>query len=215
MFITFEGLDGAGKSTQIARLTSRLERTGWKVLNTREPGGTPIGDDLRAMLLDIGQTRLSARTEALLYAASRAQLLEEVIRPALANGELVICDRYVDASIAYQGAGLGLGVDAVRELNRFATNDLTPDVTIMLDVPVETSRGRVFDSRRGQAPDRIEKRDHGYFERVRNAFLQLSKDEHERICVLDANRTEEELEQEIWTIVSNRLGNSFSEGGAS
>lgn len=205
MFITFEGLDGAGKSTQISRLRSRLEALGIQVVMTREPGGTETGDALRNMLLDPMQKRLSGQTEALMYAASRAQLLHEVIGPALAAGQLVICDRYVDASIAYQGAGLRLGVDAVAAVNWFATGGLAPDLTLLMDLPVEESRSRVEKSNRESGPDRIEQRDADYFSRVREAFLKIAKDEPNRVAVLDANRTPEQLEQEIWNLVSNRL----------
>lgn len=203
MFITFEGLDGAGKSTQIQRLQVRFQALGQRVVMTREPGGTAVGDRLRELLLDAGQTQLAPRTEALLYAASRAQLLHEVIHPALARGELVICDRYVDASIAYQGAALGLGTAAVAVVNQFATSQLQPDLTFLLDLPVTTSRHRVFNSRKGQDPDRIEQRSVDYFERVRDAFLKIAKDAPERVHILDATQPVDVLEQEIWRVVSN------------
>ena len=205
MFITFEGLDGAGKTTQIERLRRRLEELGTHVVMTREPGGTAIGDALRSMLLDPGQTTLSGHTEALLYAASRAQLLAEVVRPALANGDIVICDRYVDASIAYQGAGLQLGIDAVGSVNAFATGGLRPDMTILMDLPVDESRHRVSENVRTVGPDRIEQRDVAYFERVREAFMQIARNEPDRVEVLDARQSPEDLEQEIWHLVSNRL----------
>lgn len=206
MFITFEGLDGAGKSTQIARLKARIAARGETVVVTREPGGTKIGDELRALLLDPAQTALGPRTEALLYAASRAQLLHQVIEPALAAGQWVICDRYVDASIAYQGAALGLGEDAVQAINDFATRGRQPDLTFLLDVTVDTSRTRVFQHRVGQNPDRIEQRSVDYFEKVRNAFLEIARRAPERVQVLDAGRAVDELEQEIWAIVANRYG---------
>ena len=205
MFITFEGLDGAGKTTQIERLRRRLEDLGTRVVMTREPGGTPIGDALRAMLLDPGQTSLSPHTEALLYAASRAQLLAEVIRPALNESGIVICDRYVDASIAYQGAGLQLGTEAVGSVNAFATGGLQPDLTILMDLPVDESRHRVSESLRTTGPDRIEQRDAEYFGRVRKAFREIAQHEPHRVVVVDARKTPEELEQEIWYLVSNRL----------
>ncbi|QSO47911.1 dTMP kinase [Alicyclobacillus mengziensis] len=205
MFITFEGLDGAGKSTQIVRLKERLGKLAIPVVMTREPGGTAIGDALRQMLLDPGQTQLSEQTETLLYAASRAQLLHEVIKPALEKGALVICDRYVDASIAYQGAGLGLGEEAVARVNAFATSGLKPDLTLLMDLPVETSQSRVAASARDVGPDRIEQRDEAYFERVRNAFMNIAVQEADRVAILDARLTPDELEQEIWHRVSKRL----------
>ncbi|WP_231493459.1 dTMP kinase [Alicyclobacillus macrosporangiidus] len=203
MFITFEGLDGAGKSTQIERLRARLEASGRRVMCTREPGGTPLGDALRALLLDPARRDIAPRTEALLYAASRAQLLWERVRPALARGDVVLCDRYVDASLAYQGEGLGLGMDAVAAVNRFATGGLKPDLTFLLDVPVAVSRGRV-QAGRGQA-DRIEQRGDEYFNLVRDAFLRIAAAEPERIVVLDGTRDAQALEQEIWSRVEKKL----------
>ncbi|SFV00075.1 dTMP kinase [Alicyclobacillus macrosporangiidus] len=203
MFITFEGLDGAGKSTQIERLRARLEGSGRRVVCTREPGGTPLGDSLRALLLDPARRDIAPRTEALLYAASRAQLLWERVGPALARGDVVLCDRYVDASLAYQGEGLGLGMDAVAAVNRFATGGLTPDLTFLLDVPVAVSRGRVRTGR-GQA-DRIEQRGDEYFSRVRDAFLRIATAEPERVVVLDGTLDAQALEQEIWSRVEKRL----------
>jgi dTMP kinase len=205
VFITFEGLDGAGKSTQIDRLAGRLRAQGLQVVCTREPGGTPLGDRLRNILLDPQETDLDARTEALLYAASRAQLVAQVIRPALAAGAIVLCDRYVDASLAYQGAGLGLGVDAVAGVNRFATAGLMPDVTFLFDVPVAVSRARVAEDRAGSGPDRIERRSDAYFQRVRDAFLRMAEQEPHRVVRLDATRPADELEQEIWARVQNWL----------
>lgn len=204
-FITFEGLDGAGKSTQIARLAQRLTAQGLHVVCTREPGGTDIGDRLRELLLDPAQTRLAPRTEALLYAASRAQLVAEVIRPALAEGAVVLCDRYVDASLAYQGAGLGLGVEAVAAVNRFATDGLTPDLTFLFDVPVAVSRDRISRDMDKRGPDRIERRSDEYFQRVRMAFLRIAEAEPDRVVRLEASRPAEMLEQEIWAHVQKWL----------
>jgi dTMP kinase len=204
LFITFEGLDGAGKSTQIERLQHKFRVQGWPVVITREPGGTEIGDLLRDILLDPKHTALSPRTEALLYAASRAQLLHQVIRPALQRGEIVLCDRYVDASLAYQGAGLGLGSEEVARLNRFATEDLKPNLTFLFDLPVQASQSRVLHARSESEPDRIERRDAEYFHRVRQEFLRIAAAEPERVVVLDATASPEQLEQEIWNIVANR-----------
>jgi dTMP kinase len=206
LFITFEGIDGAGKSTQIARVEAWLTSQGYIVSTTREPGGTAIGDSLRALLLNPANEQLAQRTEALLYAASRAQLIAEVIRPALAQGKVVICDRYVDASIAYQGEGLGLGVEAVRDVNRFATMDLRPDLTFLFDLPVDVSQSRVATSRGAQTPDRIERRDANYFDRVRACFLQLANEEPERFVIVDATRPPAEVEQEITRAVAKFLG---------
>ncbi|GGJ13101.1 thymidylate kinase [Alicyclobacillus cellulosilyticus] len=205
MFITFEGLDGAGKTTQAERLRRKLAAAGWTVVATREPGGTPIGDQLRALLLHPEHRDMAPETEVLLYAASRAQLVRQVIRPALRTGAIVLCDRFVDASIAYQGAGLGVGEEAVAAVNRLATGGLRPDLTFLLDVPVEESRRRVRASRAGQGLDRIEQRDSAYFYRVRESFLRLAAAEPGRIRVLDGRLPADAVEQEIWAVVVNCL----------
>jgi len=205
VFITFEGIDGAGKTTQIERLRVRLADLGLPVVCTREPGGTKIGDQIRALLLNPENTDMSPAAEVLLYAASRAQLLHEVIRPALQRGEVVVCDRYVDASIAYQGAGLEVGESPVARVNDFATDYLVPDLTLMFDFPVEVSQSRVQESRIGNAPDRIERRTTEYFNRVRKAFLSIAEQSPGRVVIIDATQARDIVEQEIWTQVSNCL----------
>ncbi|MBX5437304.1 MAG: dTMP kinase [Alicyclobacillaceae bacterium] len=204
MFITFEGIDGAGKTTQMQRLRARLERAGRQVVCTREPGGTTLGDVLRRVLLDPASGAITPRSEALLYAASRAQLVEEVIRPALAAGAVVLCDRFVDASVAYQGEGLALGTEAVAAVNRFATGGLQPDRTILLDVPVALGMQRVRTA--GRAADRIEQRGSEYFNRVRERFLRIAASEPQRVWVIDAGRPPDAVEQEIWELVAKWLG---------
>lgn len=203
-FITFEGLDGAGKSTQIVRLMDRLGRAGFPVMSTREPGGTRTGDEIRSLLLH-PESQVHPFAEVLLYAASRAQLVQEVIRPALVRGEVVLCDRYVDASLAYQGAGLGLGVEAVSEVNRFATGGLQPGLTFLFDLPVETSQSRVHQTRLNALPDRIERRSSAYFEVVRRQFLAIAEEEPERVTVIDASLAPDVIEQEIWEGISKYL----------
>lgn len=205
LFITFEGLDGAGKSTQIERVSQRLHKIGKSVVVTREPGGTEIGDALRSLLLNPNQRNLAPETEVLLYAASRGQLLHEVIRPALHEGKMVICDRYVDASLAYQGAGLKIGVEPVSTVNQYATAGLQPDLTFLFDVPVEVGLGRVQRSRSGAALDRIERRGEEYFNRVRNEFLRIAKDNPHRVVVIDATHSPDDLEQEIWRELEKHL----------
>ena len=202
VFITFEGLDGAGKSTQIERLCTALRRIGCEVLTTREPGGSMIGDEIRTLLLKDHNPQMAPLAEALLYAASRAQLVGEVIAPALARGVIVLCDRYIDASIAYQGEGLGLGRDAVQAVNRFATQGLTPELTILFDLDVQTSKARVHQALRSQGPDRIEQRDMDYFKRVRECFLDIARQEPHRVATVDATQLPDELEQEIWDLVA-------------
>lgn len=205
MFITFEGLDGAGKSTQINRLLKKMQLQNLSVVCTREPGGTEIGDHIRGLLLNPAHTSVGPLTEVFLYAASRAQLLFECIHPALAEGKIVICDRFVDASIAYQGAGLGIGVDTVRAVNEFATQGLLPDITFLFDLDVHVSRERVFGQRKDVPPDRIEQRDLEYFHRVRLQFLRIASEDRHRVTVLDATLAPETLEQEIWTVIENYL----------
>ncbi|WP_217994684.1 dTMP kinase [Alicyclobacillus kakegawensis] len=200
MFISFEGIDGAGKTTQCDRLAARLQSLGKPLTRVREPGGTQLGERIRALLLDVDEAPAAA-TEALLYAASRAQLVQQVIRPALAEGRVVLCDRFVDASLAYQGAGLGLGVEAVRAVNQMATGGLLPDVTILLDLPVAVGRARLVAS--GQPRDRIEQRDEAYFERVRQALLDIAGADSRRVQVVDATLPEDAIEQEIWNHIAN------------
>ncbi|MCL6633049.1 MAG: dTMP kinase [Alicyclobacillus herbarius] len=199
-FISFEGIDGAGKTTQWRRLVQRLEELGWPVKAVREPGGTPLGERIRGLLLDI-DTSPSAVTEALLYAASRAELVAQVIRPALAEGVTVVCDRFVDASLAYQGAGLGLGMDMVEQMNRVATGGLKPDCTFLFDLPVDVSLERLAQA--GQPADRIERRGRAYFERVRQALLEIAEKNPERVRIIDATKPVETIEQEIWNQIAN------------
>lgn len=199
LFITFEGPDGSGKTTQLARLSEKLKTLyGENVVVTREPGGTAIGDKIRKILLSPVHQEMAEETEVLLYAASRAQHVREVIAPALSRGAIVLCDRYIDASIAYQAYGLGQKPEEVAEISRYASGSLQPHRTYLLDVPVEVSRKRLL-SRTGEAGlDRIEQKQQEYHERVREGFLTLANQFPERIRVVDADRTEEEIAAEIY-----------------
>ena len=197
LFITFEGPEGAGKSTQIRRLAARLERSGVPHRLTREPGGTVIGDRLRELVLDT-RSQMSPMTEFLIYSASRAQLVREVIRPALARGELVVCDRYVDSSYAYQGYGRGLNLAQLRAVSEAATGGLTPDLTVLLDVEPELGLQRA--ARVGEL-DRIEQAGLEFNRRVRPGFLDLAAEEPERFLVLDATRPQSDLAEAIWQAV--------------
>lgn len=192
VFVVFEGGDGAGKSTQARRLADALRAEGHDVVRTREPGGTPLGERLRALVLDPAHGPVDARTEALLFAAARAAHVEQLIRPALAAGRTVVCDRFADSSAAYQGAGRGLGVDRVAELNAWATGGLVPDLTVLLDVPAGTGRLR-REARDGTPGDRLELEPDSFHDANREAFLELAGRDPGRYLVLDATRPAEEL----------------------
>jgi dTMP kinase len=204
LFITMEGPDGSGKSTQLQRLAERLAQAGIQYITTREPGGTPISDKIRALLLDPSHEAMVAKTEALLYAASRAQHVAEVIRPALQAGKVVLCDRYLDASLAYQATGLGLPEEYVRRLSMEATDGLLPQRTYLIDVPAEVGIERVA-VKRGAGLDRIEQRDLEYHRRVRSQFLALAKAEPERFVVIDGLKSVDEVAEAIWADVRRFL----------
>lgn len=196
LFLVLEGGDGAGKSTQTALLCRALEDRGRTVLRTREPGGTPIGEELRALVLEHGHGEIDVRTEALLFAASRAAHVEQVIRPALARGEVVVCDRYIDSSVAYQGTGRGLGARAVLDVNHWATGGLLPDLTVLLDVDPALGRAR----RTGGGAvteDRLEAEPDTFHADIRAAFLDLARARPERYLVLAATAPPEELHRAI------------------
>ena len=171
-FITLEGGEGAGKSTQARLLAQRLEAAGADVVLTREPGGTPLGERVRKLLLDPDHGEMDARAEALLYAAARAAHAQQTIRPALARGAVVICDRYLDSSAAYQGAGRGLGEQTIADLSRWATRELLPDLTLFLQVPDDDARARL--AARGEAPDRLEAEPDAFRSRTAEAFRALA-----------------------------------------
>lgn len=191
LFIAFEGGDGAGKSTQATAVEHHLLAMGRTVLRTREPGGTPVGEKLRALVLEHGHGEIDARTEALIFSASRAAHVEQVIRPALARGEVVLCDRFIDSSVAYQGAGRGLGLAEVRELNLWATQRLLPDLTVLLDVAPQQGRDRRTAG--DAAEDRLESEPDDFHSRIRKAFLELAEATPEKYLVLDASAPREEL----------------------
>lgn len=196
IFITFEGPDGAGKTTQVQAFVNRVKEMGYDVLMTREPGGTAISDKIRGLILDPSHIEMNDSTEALLYAASRAQHVKELVLPALTQGKVVICDRFVDASIAYQGFGLGLPVHTIKQINDFATGGLVPDRTYLLDIPVAVGKSRL-QARTGL--DRIEQKPANYHERVRDGFLQIASDYPERIHMVDANRDMDSIAADILT----------------
>jgi dTMP kinase len=187
--ITIEGVDGTGKSTLATGLLRRLTSHGVDVRLMREPGGVETSERIRELVKDPGLT-VGARAETLLYAAARAQLVEQALVPVLESGSWVLLDRFVDSSLAYQGVGRGLGVEAVRELNRFATGGLTPDRTLLLSLDPQTARARaaVRQAAAGEAPDRLEREGDEFFARIRAAYLSLAAAEPDRIRVLDADQ---------------------------
>lgn len=191
MFVTFEGLDGSGKSTQAELLRARLDADGEQVVATREPGGTELGEQIRDLVLHGGH--VTPWAEALLYAASRAQHVEEVIRPALARGASVICDRYVDSSVAYQGVARGLGLERVLELNLIAVGGLLPDRTFLLVLDPTAVPERV-----GGERDRLERESDDFYSRAGEGYRELAERFPERIVTLDASRPAEELAEEVY-----------------
>ncbi len=191
MFIVLEGPDGSGKSTQTRLLVEHLSSIGRTAVQTREPGGTPAAEAIRALVLSPEFAGLDDRTEALLFAAARAEHVARVIRPALQRGEVVVCDRYIDSSIAYQGVGRSLGIDRIRELSLWATTDLLPDLTIVLDLDAAEGMSRVGER------DRLELEPQEYHDRVRRAFVELAIHDPERYRVVSAVGSVQEVAKRI------------------
>ena len=202
IFITLEGPDGSGKTTQIAYLRSLFEREGYTVVQTREPGGTPIADRIRSLILDPAHHEMTARTEALLYMAARAQHTAELIRPALHRGAVVISDRYTDSTLVYQGVARGLPQEALVWLNRFATEDLVPDLTLLLDGDSGNLAQRVAD--RGNR-DRLDSEGLEFHQRVRAGFLRLAEQHPDRFRVIDGEQPVENVRRAIEKCVMELL----------
>lgn len=205
-FLTFEGIEGCGKSTHVALLAQALQAQGHAVLVTREPGGTPIGQTLRQILLSPAGSPLAMGTELLLMLADRAQHVHEVIAPSLREGRVVICDRFVDSTTAYQGCGRGVDRDLLQQLNMFASGGYLPVLTLLLDVPVEEGLRRAG-RRRGatEAIDHFEAESIAFHERVREGFLAIARAEPARVRLIDTQRPLEEVQQEILFTVQSRL----------
>jgi len=201
LFVTFEGIEGCGKTTQVSRLVKRMEELGVSVVRTFEPGGTGIGEKIRRILLDACHKNLLPRTELLLYEADRAQHLDEVIRPALKQGKWVICDRFCDATVAYQGVGRGQNLEWVETLNAWVTRDIRPDRTFLLDCPVKLGLERAHTRNRQlieQGQDRFEQERLDFHDGVRRGYLELARANADRFVIIDANQTEDQLEEEIF-----------------
>ncbi|HHY38480.1 MAG TPA: dTMP kinase [Clostridia bacterium] len=188
-FITLEGIDGSGKTTHLGFLKEMLSSIGFRVVLTREPGGTALGEKIREILLDPSTRGMDPMTEVLLYNAARSQLVKEVIQPALQRGLVVLSERFADSTIAYQGYGLGLPVDIVRSVNGVACNGVYPDLTLLFDLDVEIARARILK----KVPDRVECRDVDYYRRVREGYLTIAGEETHRVKIIDASQAIEEV----------------------
>ncbi len=203
--ISFEGSEGSGKSTQIARLAAHFQKTQREVLTTREPGGTEIGEQIRNIIVHNSKgDEMCAETELLLFTAARAQLVREVIAPAIMRGAIVLSDRFLDSSTVYQGIGRNLAADPVAQINRFAVGNVMPDLTVVIDVPNEVSLARLR-QRASDLPDRMERENLEFYTKVREGYLVLARGMPERFLVVDGTKSADAIEKKIWTEVQARL----------
>ena len=203
MFITFEGPDGSGKTTQMNMLMPVMEKACPDVVRTREPGGTDIGDQIRSVIMNMKNKSMHPRSEILLFCASRAQLVEELIRPSLAEGKIVLCDRYADSTMAYQGYGHGLDRDALMQLLHFATGGLKPDLTLLFDVSAEAGLRRRLTNH--DEWNRMDDYALQFHEKVRQGYLAMAADDPGRWAVIDADRSPEEIHEVVVSVIKNRL----------
>jgi dTMP kinase len=203
LFLTFEGPDGSGKSTQLRILASRLREMGHDVLETAEPGGTAIGMQIRRVLLDAKNQELCPTAELLLNFASRAQNVDQCIVPALSKKQIVVCDRFTDSTLAYQGAGRGLGAEVVYEVDRIACRGLVPDLTLIVDIDTETGLARAHRRNREaeQVETRFDEQEVSFHRKVRDAYHQIAHEEPRRIRLIDGGRAENEVAQDVWEAV--------------
>jgi dTMP kinase len=199
LFITFEGADGCGKTTQLNLLKDYLTSKGYDVILTREPGGKGLGEKIREILLNYDGV-VSNRCESFLFLADRAQNIDVIVKPAINNGKIVLCDRHTDSSVAYQGYGRGLDITEIDMLNNLATGGIKPDLTLVFDVDIETSMKRVGDEK-----DRMESSGIEFFNRVRNGYLELAKKEPHRIKVIDSTRKIEQVHSDVTDIINKYL----------
>ncbi len=197
LFITFEGADGCGKTTQIELLDKYLQEKGYKTLLTREPGAKGLGEKLRDILLNYDGD-VSSRCESFLFLADRAQHIDCIIKPAIADGKIILCDRHTDSTVAYQGYGRGLNIEEIKHLNAIATDGLKPDLTIIFDIDVETSMQRV-----GKEKDRMESSGLEFFNRVRNGYLEIAKQDPKRVKVISSSDTIENIHNKVIELVEN------------
>lgn len=204
MFITFEGGEGAGKSTAIKRIVEKLTSEGYEIVLTREPGGTPIAEEIRNVILDKKNTAMDPRTEALLYAASRRQHLVEKVIPALKEGKLVLCDRFLDSSLAYQGGARGIGIDTVYNMNLFATEGMLPDLTILFDIKPEEGLARIAANSQREV-NRLDVEKLTFHNKVRDSFHELAKKFPDRFVIVDASKTPDEVFADAYKAIEDRL----------
>ncbi len=204
MFITFEGGEGAGKSTAIKKVVEKLESEGYQIVLTREPGGTPISEEIRNIILDKKNTEMDERTEALLYAASRRQHIVEKILPSVKEGKIVLCDRFLDSSLAYQGHARGIGIDKVLEMNLFATEGLEPDLTFFFDLDPEKGLERIA-ANSSREVNRLDVEKLSFHKKVREGFLMLAKRFEQRFVVIDASKDKDSVFQDVYSAIEERL----------
>ena len=204
MFITIEGPEGSGKTTAVDTAVKELEKMGYQIVRTREPGGTPIAEQIRNVILDKNNVAMDQRTEALLYAASRRQHLVEKVWPALKEGKIVICDRYLDSSLAYQGGARGLGIDNILSVNNFATEGTFPDLTLLFDLQPELGLARIA-ANSNREVNRLDLEKLDFHRKVRETFLELARRYPERFVVIDASQSKEEVAKKTLEVMLSRI----------
>ena len=210
IFITIEGPDGSGKTTALQQVVPRLQQEmNRKVVATREPGGSPIAEKIRSLILDPSHTGMDSRTEALLYAASRRQHLVEKVLPVLESGDVIFCDRFVDSSIAYQGYARGIGEEGIREINQFATEGIEPNVTLYIDVPAEVGIQRIHANLDEREYNRLDQEKLDFHEKVRAGYQHLAQANPERIVVVDGTMSRESVAEACYHIIKNRYPSYF------
>ena len=204
MFITIEGPEGSGKTTAVDYAVKKLEEMGYQIVRTREPGGTPIAEQIRNVILDKDNVAMDKRTEALLYAASRRQHLVEKVWPALKEGKIVVCDRYLDSSLAYQGGARELGVDNVLAVNNFATEGTFPDLTLLFDIDPQIGLARIS-ANSNREVNRLDLEKIEFHNKVRNTFLELAKRYQDRFVIIDASKSKEEVANKTLEVILSRI----------
>jgi dTMP kinase len=205
MLITFEGLDFSGKTTQIKLLVEKLKSFGNDVIVVREPGGTPISEKIREILLDKKNLEMTQVAEILLFSAARNQLVNQVLKPALEAGKVVICDRYYDSTTAYQGYGRGVNLDDVKRINKIATLGIVPDITFFVDIPIDEIKRRIEIAK--SSTDRMESSGDNFYERVRKGYFEIAEGEPERFHIMDGLKNVETIHDEIWKVVNDKMKN--------